>query len=153
MVEINCDDHDRYITESQFIKHTVGRVFYMLMLESSPIDTKDYEYLLNLVENTCGDIYDLQYGLFMFNKNLSDMLERLDLDFEDLDFVKQVKHSIERASLVEDKQEFMLDFFALRISYFQIQFNIYNFTFFVVDSKQKRHNFVLVLKCFLYMLI
>ncbi|XP_028807290.1 arogenate dehydrogenase 1, chloroplastic [Neltuma alba] len=84
MVEMTCADHDRYAAESQFITHTVGRVLDMLMLGSTPINTKGYESLLELVVNTSGDSFDLYYGLFMFNKNSLEMLERLDLAFDAL---------------------------------------------------------------------
>ncbi|XP_045786606.1 arogenate dehydrogenase 1, chloroplastic [Trifolium pratense] len=103
MVEMSCADHDRYAAGSQFITHTVGRVLDMLMLESTPINTKGYESLLNLVENTCGDSFDLYYGLFMYNKNSLEMLERLDLAFEDLR--KQLiarLHDVVRNQLFED---------------------------------------------------
>ncbi|XP_022938157.1 arogenate dehydrogenase 1, chloroplastic-like isoform X1 [Cucurbita moschata] len=81
MVEMSCVDHDRYAAESQFITHTVGRVLNMLMLESTPINTKGYETLLDLVKNTAADSFDLYYGLFMYNKNAMEMIERLDLAF------------------------------------------------------------------------
>ncbi|OAY31516.1 arogenate dehydrogenase 1, chloroplastic [Manihot esculenta] len=84
MVEMSCQDHDKYAAGSQFITHTVGRVLEMLKLESTPINTKGYESLLDLVENTAGDSFDLYYGLFMYNKNALEMLERLDLAFEAL---------------------------------------------------------------------
>lgn len=84
MVEISCSDHDRYAAGSQFITHTVGRVLEMLNLEPTPINTKGYESLLKLVDNTAGDSFDLYYGLFMFNKNSLEMLEKLDFAFEDL---------------------------------------------------------------------
>ncbi|PHT56459.1 Arogenate dehydrogenase 1, chloroplastic [Capsicum baccatum] len=50
----------------------------------TPINTKGYETLLNLVENTASDSFDLYYGLFMYNKNAMEELERLDLAFEAL---------------------------------------------------------------------
>ncbi|KAK7330029.1 hypothetical protein VNO77_24214 [Canavalia gladiata] len=103
MVEMSCADHDRYAAGSQFITHTVGRVLEMLMLESTPINTKGYESLLKLVENTAGDSFDLYYGLFMFNKNSLEMLERLDFAFEDLR--KQLMgrlHSVVRKQLFEN---------------------------------------------------
>ncbi|XP_061350847.1 arogenate dehydrogenase 1, chloroplastic isoform X1 [Gastrolobium bilobum] len=84
MVEMCCADHDRFAAGSQFITHTLGRVLKMLMLESTPINTKGYESLLRLVDNTAGDSFDLYYGLFMFNSNSLEMLERLDLAFGDL---------------------------------------------------------------------
>ncbi|KDP31637.1 hypothetical protein JCGZ_15375 [Jatropha curcas] len=84
MLEMSCQDQDKYAAGSQFITHTVGRVLKMLKLESTPINTKGYESLLDLGENTAGDSFDLYYGLFMYKKNALKMLERLDLAFESL---------------------------------------------------------------------
>ncbi|KAJ8548944.1 hypothetical protein K7X08_030910 [Anisodus acutangulus] len=84
MVEMTCAEHDKYAAGSQFITHTMGRVLEKLDLETTPINTKGYETLLNLVENTAGDSFDLYYGLFMYNKNAMEQLERLDLAFESL---------------------------------------------------------------------
>ncbi|KAJ7567571.1 hypothetical protein O6H91_02G153400 [Diphasiastrum complanatum] len=84
MVEISCTEHDRFAAGSQFITHTVGRVLGKLGLESTPINTKGYETLLNLVENTEGDSFDLYYGLFMYNINATEELERLELAFDSI---------------------------------------------------------------------
>ncbi|KAA8535182.1 hypothetical protein F0562_030185 [Nyssa sinensis] len=84
MVEMSCAEHDRHAAGSQFITHTMGRVLEKLRLESTPINTKGYETLLNLVENTASDSFDLYYGLFMYNTNAMEQLERLDLAFESL---------------------------------------------------------------------
>ncbi|XP_047337885.1 arogenate dehydrogenase 2, chloroplastic-like [Impatiens glandulifera] len=84
MVEMSCAEHDRHAAGSQFITHTTGRILEKLMLTSTPINTKGYETLLNLVENTAGDSFDLYYGLFMYNNNAMEQLERLDLAFESL---------------------------------------------------------------------
>ncbi|CAK9153177.1 unnamed protein product [Ilex paraguariensis] len=84
MVEMSCAEQDKYAAGSQFITHTMGRVLEKLGLETTPINTKGYETLLNLVENTSGDSFDLYYGLFMYNKNAMEQLERLDMAFESL---------------------------------------------------------------------
>ncbi|XP_062008072.1 arogenate dehydrogenase 2, chloroplastic [Rosa rugosa] len=84
MVEMSCAEHDRDAAGSQFVTHPMGRVLEKFRLESSPINTKGYETLLNLVENTAGDSFELYYGLFMYNKNAMEQLERLDMAFEDL---------------------------------------------------------------------
>ena len=84
MVEMSCAEHDKHAAGSQFITHTVGRVLGMLSLKSTPINTKGYETLLDLVENTAGDSFDLYYGLFMYNKSALQMLEKLDSAFEAL---------------------------------------------------------------------
>ncbi|XP_065872667.1 arogenate dehydrogenase 2, chloroplastic-like [Euphorbia lathyris] len=82
MVEMSCAEHDRYAAGSQFVTHTMGRVLEKFGLESSPINTKGYETLLDLVENTSGDSFELYYGLFMYNKNAMEQLQRLDMAFE-----------------------------------------------------------------------
>lgn len=53
-------------------------------LDSTPINTKGYESLLDLVQYTSSDSFELYYGLFMYNKNPMQQLERLDLAFESL---------------------------------------------------------------------
>jgi prephenate dehydrogenase len=139
MVEMCCADHDRYAAGSQFITHTVGRVLDMLMLESTPINTKGYESLLNLVQNTSGDSFDLYYGLFMFNKNSLEMLERLDLAFEDLrkqliarlhDVVRN--HSFEDVAKVQTLQ---------KNSNYAVAKNAQNGSAIVLSSKNQRYSF------------
>ncbi|VFQ83423.1 unnamed protein product [Cuscuta campestris] len=84
MVEMSCAEHDRHAAGSQFITHTMGRVLEKLGLEATPINTKGYETLLDLVKNTASDSFDLYYGLFMYNKNAMEQMERLDFAFESL---------------------------------------------------------------------
>ncbi|CAL9117610.1 unnamed protein product [Musa textilis] len=84
MVEMSCAEHDENAAEIQFLTHTVGRILAKLDLKSAPINTKGYETLLKLVENTCSDSFDLYNGLFMYNKNSTELLERLELAFDSL---------------------------------------------------------------------
>jgi len=73
-----------------------------LNLESTPINIKGYETLLRIVDNTCGDSFDLYYGLFMYNNNATEQLEGLDMDFDALkkQLVGQL-HEIVRKQLFE----------------------------------------------------
>ncbi|EOY25921.1 Prephenate dehydrogenase family protein [Theobroma cacao] len=106
MVEMSCMEHDKYAAGSQFVTHTMGRVLEQFGLESSPINTKGYETLLNLVENTKGDSFDLYYGLFMYNQNALEQLERLDMAFESIK--KELfgrLHRVYRKQLFGDKEE------------------------------------------------
>ncbi|XP_009763206.1 arogenate dehydrogenase 2, chloroplastic-like [Nicotiana tabacum] len=82
MVEMSCSEHDKYAAGSQFITHTIGRVLQKLGPETTPINTKGYEKLLNLMENTTADSFDLYYGLFVYNSNSMEVLERLDMALE-----------------------------------------------------------------------
>ncbi|MCL7027033.1 hypothetical protein MKW94_026456 [Papaver nudicaule] len=102
MVEMSCEEHDRHAAGSQFITHTIGRILSHLDLESTPINTKGYETLLQLTENTVSDSFDLYYGLFMYNVNATEQIENLDRAFET---VKQKLfgrlHDILRKQIVE----------------------------------------------------
>nr|AST12926.1 arogenate dehydrogenase beta [Beta vulgaris]AST12927.1 arogenate dehydrogenase beta [Beta vulgaris]AST12928.1 arogenate dehydrogenase beta [Beta vulgaris]AST12929.1 arogenate dehydrogenase beta [Beta vulgaris] len=80
--EMTCAEHDKFAAGSQFITHFLGRVLEKLDLEDTPINTKGYESLLNLVDNTSKDSFELFYGLFLYNQNAMEQLERLDWAFE-----------------------------------------------------------------------
>ncbi|GAB2300277.1 Arogenate dehydrogenase 2, chloroplastic [Dionaea muscipula] len=82
MVEMSCAEHDEFAAGSQFITHMMGRVLEKLDLKDTPINTKGYESLLNLVENTSKDSFELFYGLFLYNKNAMEQLERMDFAFQ-----------------------------------------------------------------------
>ncbi len=45
----------------------VGRMLGAMQLKSTPINTRGFESLLNLVDNTTNDSFDLFYGLFVYN--------------------------------------------------------------------------------------
>ena len=102
MVEMTCAEHDRHAAGSQFITHTIGRVLAQLNLQSTPINTKGYETLLQLTENTVSDSFDLYYGLFMYNVNATEQMDKLDRAFEK---VKQMLygrlHGVLRKQIVE----------------------------------------------------
>ena len=82
MVEMTCEEHDRDAASTQFITHTVGRTLGAMGLQSTPIDTKGYQSLLSLVDNTANDSFELYYGLFMYNQNATEQLEKLEQAFD-----------------------------------------------------------------------
>ncbi|KAG6537315.1 arogenate dehydrogenase 2, chloroplastic-like [Zingiber officinale] len=82
MVEMSCAEHDENSAESQFLTHTIGRILSKVQLKPTTIATKGYETLLQIVENTCSDSFDLYNGLFMYNYNSTELLERLDMAFD-----------------------------------------------------------------------
>lgn len=106
MVEMSCAEHDWHAAGSQFITHTTGRLLEKLKLETTPINTKGYETLLSLIENTVGDSFALYYGLFLYNINAMEQLERLDQAFESLK--KQLfgrLHRIYRKQIFENEEQ------------------------------------------------
>eukprot|EP00775_Hariotina_reticulata_P002745 gene2745-3039_t len=78
MVQMTCEEHDRQAASTQFITHTVGRMLGIMDVCRTDIDTKGYEGLLQLVDNTANDSFDLYYGLFLYNQNASQELEKLE---------------------------------------------------------------------------
>ena len=47
----------------------VGRILGAMDVSSTDINTRGFDALLNLVENTSHDSFDLYYGLFLYNAN------------------------------------------------------------------------------------
>lgn len=82
MIPMTCEEHDRQAASTQFITHTVGRMLGDMNLESTQINTKGYESLLNLIDNTCNDSFELYYGLFMYNQNATETLEAMERSFD-----------------------------------------------------------------------
>lgn len=66
---MTCEEHDRQAASTQFVTHTVGRMLGAMNLQSTEINTKGFEALLQLVGNTTHDSFDLYYGLFLYNAN------------------------------------------------------------------------------------
>ena len=81
MIEMSCEQHDEYAASSQFITHLTGRILWQQNLAPTPIDTRGFQTVLNLVDNTCSDSFDLFFGLYFFNPHsqvlLKDMREAL----------------------------------------------------------------------------
>ncbi len=78
MIEVSCEKHDSFAASSQFITHTTGRILSHLHLKKTPIDTRGYEKLLSVVENTTNDSFDLYYGLYKFNANAKEQLRLME---------------------------------------------------------------------------
>ena len=88
MVELSCEAHDAFAAGSQFITHFTGRMLGVLKanhkLSSTPINTRGFESLLELVDNTCRDSFDLFYALYKYNHNSSEQLTMLNDAFDSL---------------------------------------------------------------------
>jgi arogenate dehydrogenase (NADP+) len=69
MVPMSCKTHDEYAANSQFITHLMGRILGAQGLSMTPIDTKGFESVLQLVDSTTEDSFDLFYGLYKYNQN------------------------------------------------------------------------------------
>ncbi len=77
MIEMTCELHDEFAANSQFITHLVGRILWQQNLSPTPIDTRGFQTVLNLVDNTCKDSFDLFFGLYYYNKYAVSQLQNI----------------------------------------------------------------------------
>jgi len=61
------EQHDKIVAYSQGITHYVGRVLADLKLKETPISTLGYKKLLEIIEQTCNDSWQLFIDLQRFN--------------------------------------------------------------------------------------
>lgn len=96
MVPMTCAEHDRQAASSQFIAHTVGRVLGAMGLERTAIDTKGYASLLDLVDNTAHDSFDLYYGLFLYNPEATQQLNNLERALDEIkgDLMRKLRDAL-----------------------------------------------------------
>jgi len=84
MLQMSCDLHDEYAAGSQFLTHTTGRVLGALHPVSTPINTVGYTKLLQVVEQTQKDSWELYQGLYTFNQKSQEQLEKFGEAFDKL---------------------------------------------------------------------
>lgn len=96
MVDMSCEMHDEAAAGSQFVTHFTGRMLAQLQLRSTPINTKGFETLLALVDNTCKDSFDLFSALYKCNPNSSAQLEGLEAAMHQI--VEQLRQSSDKES-------------------------------------------------------
>ena len=77
MIEMTSEQHDEYAANSQFITHLTGRILWQQNLIPTPIDTKGFQTVLNLIENTAKDSFDLFYGLYYYNEYAGIQLQKI----------------------------------------------------------------------------
>jgi prephenate dehydrogenase len=82
--ELSAEEHDREAAYTQGITHFVGRVLGSLKLAPSEISTVGYTKLLEIVEQTCNDPYQLFLDLQRFNPFTDEMRNRLGEALEDV---------------------------------------------------------------------
>lgn len=71
------EEHDEMVAYSQGITHYIGRVLADLKLKPSKIDTLGYRKLLEIIEQTCNDNWQLFVDLQKFNPYTKKMREDL----------------------------------------------------------------------------
>lgn len=91
VLEMSPEEHDREAAITQGITHVIGRVLGDLNLQSSKISTLGYKKILEVVEQTCNDPYQLFLDLQHYNPYTHSMRLRLK------DSLDRVMHALEEA--------------------------------------------------------
>jgi len=76
-IAMDPHEHDREAAFTQGITHYMGRVLADLSLKPSPIATLGYKKLLEIIEQTCNDPWQLFLDIQHFNPYTKEMRERL----------------------------------------------------------------------------
>ncbi len=74
---MTAEDHDQEAAYTQGVTHFIGRVLSDLELKPSPISTLGYKRLLEVMEQTCNDPWQLFVDLQRFNPYTGEMRKRL----------------------------------------------------------------------------
>ena len=77
VLEMTPEEHDRGAAYTQGITHFLGRMLQQLDLQPSAIGTRGYEKLLDLVQQTCNDPYQLFLDLQRYNPYTEEMRKAL----------------------------------------------------------------------------
>lgn len=77
VIEMSAEEHDREAAFTQGITHFIGRVLADLDIRESAIGTLGYHKLLEVMEQTCNDPYQLFVDLQRYNPYTSQMRAEL----------------------------------------------------------------------------
>jgi len=78
VVEMTPEEHDKLAAETQGITHFLGRMLQAAGVKRTPIDTQGFLDLLDLMEQTCHDSWELFMDLQTFNPHTPEVLARLE---------------------------------------------------------------------------
>ncbi len=76
------DEHDEAAAYTQGVTHFVGRVLDDMGLKDHPIATRGYQRLLDLVQQTCNDPFQLFLDMQRFNPHTAEMRAALKASFD-----------------------------------------------------------------------
>lgn len=84
LIRLSPEEHDREAAFTQGITHYIGRVLADLELKKSAIGTLGYAKLLEIIEQTCNDPWQLFLDIQNYNPYTREMRERLHRSLEKL---------------------------------------------------------------------
>ena len=85
IIEMNPGKHDRLAAQTQGVTHFLGRMLKNYGIKKTSIDTQGFTDLLDLVDQTCNDSWDLYTDLQSYNPFTEDMISKLKNSTNELD--------------------------------------------------------------------
>ena len=85
IIEMTPDQHDKLAAKTQGVTHFLGRMLKEFGIKKTTIDTQGFRDLLDLVEQTCNDTWELYADLQLYNPYTEEMVEKLKVSTEKLD--------------------------------------------------------------------
>jgi prephenate dehydrogenase len=77
VLEMTADDHDRMAAQTQGVTHFLGRMLKEFGIKKTSIDTQGFRDLLDLVDQTCNDSWELYTDLQLYNPYTKKMIMNL----------------------------------------------------------------------------
>ena len=85
VMEMTPDQHDQMAAKTQGVTHFLGRMLKEYGIRKTQIDTQGFRDLLDLVDQTCNDTWELYSDLQLFNPYTENMIKKLKSATDSLD--------------------------------------------------------------------
>ena len=85
VMEMSPDQHDQLAAKTQGVTHFLGRMLKEFGIRKTAIDTQGFRDLLDLVDQTCNDSWELYTDLQLYNPYTDHMIDKLKLATKSLD--------------------------------------------------------------------
>ena len=85
VIEMSPDQHDKLAAKTQGVTHFLGRMLKEFGIRKTTIDTQGFRDLLDLVDQTCNDTWELYTDLQLYNPYTAEMIEKLKKSTDSLD--------------------------------------------------------------------
>ena len=89
ILEMTPDMHDRLAAKTQGVTHFLGRTLKEFGIQKTNLDTQGFRDLIDLVEQTCNDTWELYADLQTYNPYTEEMINNLKISVDVLE--KQLK--------------------------------------------------------------
>jgi len=85
VMEMSPDEHDKLAAKTQGVTHFLGRMLKEFGIRKTDIDTQGFSDLLDLVDQTCNDTWELYTDLQLYNPYTDEMIDKLKMATKLLD--------------------------------------------------------------------